>query len=295
MADSAWLAAIFEEHRTHLRGVAYRMLGSFSEAEDAVQESWLRLHRADVADVANPRAWLTTVVSRICLDSLRSRKSRREESLDASPQDPPAPAATHPNPEQEALLADSVGLAMLVVLDRLNAAERIAFVLHDIFDISFEQIAAILGRSTVATRQLASRARRRVHGAESASHADLAQQYGMVEQFLAALRAGDFHALVALLDPDLVVRADAAAGLTAAATEVHGAEHWAKQAITAARGVAFARPALLDGAAGFVVAPRGHLFRALRFTFLNGKIAEIEVYADPARLRRLEIALPSPN
>lgn len=295
MADRAWLAEIFEEHRNHLRGVAYRMLGSFTEAEDAVQESWLRLHRAGVEDVANPRAWLTTVVSRVCLDLLRSRKSRREDALDTSPGDPPAPAATRSNPEQEALLADSVGLALLVVLDRLNTAERIAFVLHDIFDIPFDQIAVILGRSTVATRQIASRARRRVHGAQLASRQDLAEQYQLIHQFLAALRAGDLTTLISLLDPDLIVHADLAAGLPAGATEVRGAEHWAKQAVTFARGAVFARPALVNGTAGVIVAPRGRLFRALQFSFLNGRIAAIQVIADPNHLRALDVALPAEN
>lgn len=295
MADSTWLAGVFEEHRTHLRGVAYRMLGSFSEAEDAVQESWLRMHRAGIEDVSNPRAWLTTVISRVCLDVLRSRKSRREDALDASPQEPPAPHATRSNPEQEALLADSVGLAMLVVLDRLNAAERVAFVLHDIFDLPFEQIAPILGRSPAATRQLASRARRRVHGAEITSRSDFEQQHAVVERFLAALRTGDFNALVSLLDPDLVVHADAVAKAAGTAAEVHGAEQWARQAITAARGAVFARPAMIDGTAGLIVVPRGRLFRAIRFELFNGKIAEIEVIGDPEHLHRLEVTLPSLN
>src|SRR5262245_51274597 len=227
MTEHDYLADRFEEHRAHLRGVAYRMLGSLSEVDDAVQEAWLRLSRSDAADIENLGGWLTTVVARVCLDMLRSRQSRREEPFTA---DAPEPAATGTqggsSPEEEALLADSVGLALLVVLDRLTPAERLAFVLHDMFAVPFEEIAPIVGRSTEAARQLASRARRRVCGGE-APDPDLVRQREVVEAFLAALRAGDFEGLLAVLDPDLVVRAD----MPGAPAEVHGAAIWARGAV----------------------------------------------------------------
>jgi RNA polymerase sigma-70 factor, ECF subfamily len=303
MNEHQWLAEQFEDNRGRLRAVAYRMTGSLSEAEDAVQEAWLRLSRTGAQEIDNLGGWLTTVVARVCLDMLRSRKSRREESLDA-PDAAGAPlpepvAERRSDPEHEALLADSVGLALLVVLDRLAPAERLAFVLHDMFDLDFEEIGAIVGRTPTAARQLASRARRRVRGAdaERAPHPaavssphpalHLGEQRRIVDAFLTALRAGDFQALVALLDPDLVVHAD----VVALPGEVHGAEAWARQAITAAKGAKFARVALVDGAVGAVVAPRGKLFRALRFTFANGRIARIDVVGGREGLAALELAV----
>jgi RNA polymerase sigma factor (sigma-70 family) len=293
---SEWLAEQFEHNRGHLRAVAYRMMGSLSEAEDAVQECWLRLSRAGAEGIDNLSAWLTTVVARVCLDMLRSRQSRREEPLDApgpSGAAPPEPAEARrhrSDPEDEALLADSVGLAVLVVLDRLNPAERLAFVLHDMFDFDFEQIGAVLGRSAVAARQLASRARRRVRGVSPARSRQLTGQRRVVDSFLAALRAGDLPSLVALLDPELVVHADVAALESGAPTLDHGVEAWAQETMATARGARFALPALVEGSVGVVVAPRGRLYLALRFTLANGKIARIDVVGDPERLRALDIA-----
>jgi RNA polymerase sigma factor (sigma-70 family) len=289
MAENDWLAEKFEEKRGHLRGVAYRMLGSLSEAEDAVQEAWLKLNRSDTRDVENLGGWLTTVVARVCLDLLRTRKSRREEALDVHVPEPVATRTLGSNPENEALLADSVGLALLVVLETLDPAERLAFVLHDMFAVPFEEIASIVGRTPAAARQLASRARRRVQGG-SAVAGDLARQRDTVDAFLAALRAGDFEGLIAVLDPDVVVRADATVVGPGGAPEVRGAQTWAKGAVTAARGARFAQAALVNGTVGVVVAPRGRLFRALSFTFRDGKISQIEVIGDPARLRQLELA-----
>jgi RNA polymerase sigma-70 factor (ECF subfamily) len=289
MTERNYLAERFEEHRTHLRGVAYRMLGSGSEVDDAVQESWLRLSRADAAGIDNLGGWLTTVVARVCLDMLRSRQSRCEEPFTP---DGPEPVATGPSgssPEQEALLADSVGLALLVVLDRLTPAERLAFVLHDMFAVPFEEIAPIVGRSAEAARQLASRARRRVRGGE-ASAPDLVRQREVVEAFIAALRGGDFEGLLAVLDPDLVVRADMPAP-SGAPSEIRGAAVWAKGAIVYGHLAQLTRPALVNGAIGVVVAPRGKLVRALRFTIANGKITEIEVIGDPARLGELDVSI----
>ena len=285
------LAEQFEEHRPHLRAVAYRMLGSASEAEDAVQEGWIRLGRTDVGAVDSLRAWLTTVVARVCLDMLRSRTSRREEPFTPDAPEPVATGTRGSSPEQEALLADSVGLALLVVLDRLAPAERLAFVLHDMFAVPFEEIAPIVGRSAEATRQLASRARRRVRGGGAPSpHADLVRQREVVDAFLAALRGGDFEGLLAVLDPDLVVRADLAAP-SGAPAEVRGAAVWAKQAVAFGQLARLVRPALVNGAIGVVMAPRGRLTRALTFTIANGKISEIEVIGDPARLGQLDVAI----
>jgi RNA polymerase sigma factor (sigma-70 family) len=284
MSESHWLAEQFEENRGHLRGVAYRMLGSLSEADDAIQECWLRLSRSDASTIENFRGWLTTVVARICLDMLRSRKSRREEPLDIAA---PEPAA---DPEAESVLADSVGYATLVVLNRLNPAERIAFVLHDLFDVPFEEIARITGRSAEAARQLASRARRRVRGVTTLPESELAQQRSLVENFLTALRSGDSMKLIELLDPAFAVDAtEVPPGVVP--TDIQGAEAWAKQAIKAARGARFARPAMVEGSVGLIVAPRGRLFRALRFTFANGRIAAMEVIGDPERLRSIEISV----
>ena len=270
----------FEDHRDHLRGVAYRMLGSLTEAEDAVQEAWLRLDRAAPSDVANPRGWLTTVVARICLDALRSRASRREEPL--------APRADRPagtDAKQELLLAESVGLALLVVLDRLDPAERIAFVLHDLLDLPFDEVAPIVARTPEAARQLASRARRRVHGG-SPPDGELEGQRHLVASFIAALRQGDVEGLVAVLDPDVVVRAGDETGTV---REVRGARPWATGAVAYGQLANHMAPALIDGAVGLVMAPGGRLMRALRFTFADGRIARGEVIADRARLDALEI------
>src|SRR5262252_1230024 len=291
MAGQEWLAERFEENRSRLRAVAYRMLGSLGEAEDAVQEAWLRLSRSDAGNIENLSAWLTTVVARVCLDVLRSRKSRGEESLGAQPQEPTGKKGARSDPEQEAMLADSVGLALLVVLDRLAPAERVAFVLHDLFGLSFEEIATIVERSPAATRQLASRARRRMQGVAKPPSASLSQQREVIDAFLTALRAGDVEGLMAVLDPDLVVRVDGAAARAGVAQEVRGAQNWAKGAVAFAR---FIRPAticLVDGALGAVLAPGGRLARVLRFTMKDGKIAQIEIFADPARLELLELAV----
>jgi RNA polymerase sigma-70 factor (ECF subfamily) len=290
MEEHEILAQQFEAHRTHLRGVAYRMLGSLSEADDAVQEAWLRLSRADAGEVENLGGWLTTVVARLCLDMLRSHKSRREEPLEANAPEPAAVSQEGTNPEHEVLLADSVGLALLVVLDTLTPAERLAFVLHDLFAVSFDDIASIVGRSPAAVRQLASRARRRVQGAP-APEADLASQRQVVDAFLAALRGGDFDGLLAVLDPDLLVRADMGPGREL--REIRGAQNWARGALAFAQALQFAQPALVGGSVGIVFAPRGRLSRALRFTIEAGKIARVDVIADPERLRELEVAVLS--
>jgi RNA polymerase sigma factor (sigma-70 family) len=296
MDEHDFLAEQFEENRAHLRAVAYRMLGSPSEAEDAVQEAWLRLGRSDTSGVENLRGWLTTVVARVCLDMLRSRTSRREESLG----EPLGARFPDPivgrqeggiDPEHEALLSDSVGLALVVVLETLSPAERLAFVLHDMFSVPFEEIAPIVGRSPAATRQLASRARRRVRGAAPVPDADLARQREVVNAFLAAARGGDFDALVEVLDPDVVLRADSGAVRVGASTsrEIRGAPAVARRA---AKGRArAARPALVNGAVGVVVAPRGRLLMVLGFTISGGKIVEIDVVADPERLRQLDLAV----
>jgi RNA polymerase sigma-70 factor (ECF subfamily) len=283
-----WLTGQFEEHRPRLRGVAYRMLGSLAEADDAVQEAWLRLNRADAGAVENLGGWLTTVVSRVCLDMLRSRTSRREESIDAAGSVQPAAGS---DPEQEALMADSVGLALLVVLDTLSPAERLAFVLHDLFAVPFEDIASIVHRTPEAARQLASRARRRVRGSANVSSADLASQREVVSQFLAALRAGDVEGLVAVLDPDLVVRVDAAAATSGRAVEVHGARTWATGAVAFAHLAQVTQLALVNGAVGLVLAPGGRLSRVLRVAIAGGKVAQLDIIADPERLRALDLAV----
>ena len=288
MDDLDGLAARFEASRPHLRAVAYRMLGSATEAEDAVQEAWLHLSRGGADAVDNLGGWLTTVVARICLDMLRSRKSRREEPLDAGVLADTGAAA---NPENEALLADSVGLAMLVVLDTLAPAERIAFVLHDMFDLPFGQIADITGRSPAAARQLASRARRRVKGPSPASDAGLARQREVVAAFLAASRDGDFEALVAVLDPEVELRADVAAVPPGLPRRVTGAVAVASQGLAFRGRARYARLALVNGAVGLVFAPRGKLVLALRLTVARDRITEIDVVADPARLRALDLAV----
>src|SRR6266540_3860908 len=288
MDEPDWLAERFEAHRARLRAVAYRMLGSLTEAEDAVQEAWLRLSRQDAGRIENLDAWLTTVVARVCLNMLR--KARREEPLDGHVPDPIVSAEGGIDPEEEALLADSVGLALLVVLDTLPPAERLAFVLHDMFDVPFEEIGPVVGRSPVAARQLASRARRHIKGAAPVPDADLTRQREVVEAFLAAARDGDFEALVAVLDPDVVLRADAGAVPAGASRVVRGAEAVAQQALAFAGLGPFARPALVNGAAGIVAAPGGRLAAVLGFTVARGRIVEIDILADPARLSQLDLA-----
>ena len=297
MDEQGWLIERFEENRPRLRGVAYRMLGSLSEAEDAVQEAWLRLNRTDAGTVENLGGWLTAVVSRVCLDMLRTRKSRREEPIGAQATEPIVVRGEGNDPEGEAVLADSVGVALLVVLDTLTPAERLAFVLHDLFALPFDEIGSIVGRSPDAARQLASRARRRVRGAPASSDAGRARQREVVEAFLRAARAGDLQGLLAVLDPDAAIRIDAAARIDAPAAEagtareVRGASTWAKQFIALSRGLRFVQPALINGSVGLILAAGGKLSRALTFTFSNAKVTQVEVIADPARLRDLDIAV----
>jgi RNA polymerase sigma-70 factor (ECF subfamily) len=283
-----WLAARFEGQRTRLRALAYRLLGSSSEAEDAVQEAWLRLSRTDASAVENLGGWLTTVVARVCLDMLRSRRSRREDSLDARMSEPVGRGEAGTDPEQEVLLADSVGPALLVVLETLGPAERVAFVLHDVFGVPFDEIAPIVGRPSGAARQLASRARRRVRGAATVPQADFARQRKVVTAFLAAARGGDFEALLAVLDPDVVLRADPSAVRVGAAPEVRGA---AAVAGTFAGRARAARPALVDGAVGLVWPARGRPRVVFGFTFAAEKIVAVELVADPERLRRLDLTV----
>lgn len=293
MGDKNWLAERFEDNRGHLRAVAYRMLGSLSEADDAVQETWLRLSRSVADEIENLGGWLTTVVGRVCLDMLRSRQSRREEPIETRVPEPGASPAAASDPEQEALLADSVGLALLVVLDRLAPAERVAFVLHDVFAVPFEEIASIVGRTPSAARQLASRARRRVQGESTPPKPHLQEQREVVTAFLTALRAGDFDGLVAALDPDVVARVDAAAASPGRPREVRGALNWARGAIAFSQMARFVQPALINGSPGLVWAPRGRLRRVLTFTIRNRKITEVNVIGDPARLRQFDLAVLS--
>jgi RNA polymerase sigma factor (sigma-70 family) len=290
MDDQEWLAERFEEHRTHLRAVAYRMLGSLSEADDAVQEAWLRLSRSDADGIENLGGWLTTVVSRVALNMLRSRRTRREEPIDVRVADPIVSRAEGMDPEHEALVADSVGLALLVVLDSLAPAERLAFVLHDMFGVPFDEIAPIVDRSPAAARQLASRARRRVRGSAPVPDPDLTRQREVVDAFFAAARDGDFEALVAVLDDDVVLRSDGGAGRPGATMVVRGAREVAGRALTYARLSPFVRPALVNGAVGVVVAPRGRPFSVMGFTVTGGRIVAIDGLNDPARLRRLDLA-----
>jgi RNA polymerase sigma-70 factor (ECF subfamily) len=285
--EQVWLVERFAQHRPHLRAVAYKMLGSLTEADDAVQEAWLRLSRADAGQIENLGGWLTTVVARVCLNMLQSGKSRHEQSLEAvHVPDPIVSAEDDTNPEHEALLGDSVGLALLVVLDSLAPPERLAFVLHDIFAVPFDEVAPIVGRSSAATRQLASRARRRVRGHPIEPDVDLSRQREVVDAFLAAAREGDFDALLQVLDPDVVLRADAGA-LSPASTELRGARAVAQGARTFAHLARLARPAIVNGAAGFVVVQRGRPFSVAGFTVKDGKINEIDILADAARLRQL--------
>jgi RNA polymerase sigma factor (sigma-70 family) len=291
MDENEWLVDQFEAHRPHLQGVAYRMLGSLSEADDAVQETWLRFSRSDTSGVANLGGWLTTVVARVCLDMLRSRKSRREQPLGAEVADPIQSRANRIDPEREAQLADSVGLALLVVLETLSPAERLAFVLHDIFAVPFDEIAPIVGRSPTAARKLASRARRRVQGADTVRDADLSRQREIVEAFLAASRRGDFEALLAVLDPDVLLRADRAAVPPGTPREVRGATAVARNALAASRRARVSQLGLVDGAVGIILAPRGRLFLVMAFTITHGKIVAIDVIANPERLHRLDLAV----
>jgi RNA polymerase sigma factor (sigma-70 family) len=287
------LAERFEAQRGHLRSVAYRMLGSLSEAEDAVQEAWLRLERVDADDVANLGGWLTTVVSRVCLDMLRSRAARREELVGAQmpDADPNSGSVPPSDPEHEAVLADSVGRALLVVLDRLGPDERIAFVLHDMFAVPFDEIAPIVDRTPATAKKLASRARQRVRGIPAVSGTELTRHRRMVEAFLAASRAGDLNAILAILAPDVVRRGDAVALSDGRPLELRGAQDVAKEIVIIGRHVRFADPALIDGAVGVLVAPQGRLQLVLAITIEGDRISAYELIADPARLRSLELAV----
>jgi RNA polymerase sigma factor (sigma-70 family) len=297
MEETQWLADRFQEHRGHLRAVAYRMLGSLAEADDAVQDTWLRVSRAGTDEVENLRGWLTTITARVCLNMLRSRKVRRETPVGAHVPDPVITTDGQLQPEEEALLADSVGLALQVVLDTLTPAERLAFVLHDMFDLPFEEIAPMVGRTPTAARQLASRARRRVKGAETpVPDPDVARQHEVVDAFLTAAREGDFNALVAVLDPDVVLRIDAGDTRPTASMAIRGADAVAHQALTgltsALRAAAVRLyPALVNGAAGVIVTVRGRPFTVMGFTIVNGKIAEIDAIGDPERVRTLTAAV----
>ena len=296
MDEHDLLAERFEEHRARLGAVAYRMLGSPTEAEDAVQEAWLRLSRSGASGIENLGGWLTTVVARVCLDALRSRRSRREMPMGEARvgryvPDPIVGREDRTNPEHEALLAASVGPALLVVLETLTPAERLSFVLHDVFGVPFWEIASIVGRSPTAARQLASRARRRVRGGAAAPDADPARQREVVDAFLTASREGDFGALLAVLDPDVVLRIDGGAVRAGLSREVRGARAAAEQTLTFSRLSPFVRPALVNGAAGVVVAPHGRPFAVMGFTVRRGKIVRIDVLADPARLRRLGLTV----
>jgi RNA polymerase sigma-70 factor (ECF subfamily) len=286
-----WLAERFEEHRPRLRAVAYRMLGATGEADDAVQEAWLRVSRAGAGDVDNLQAWLTTVVARVCLNQLRTRERRREAPLDVHVPDPIISPESGLDPEQEALLADSVGLALFVVLETLTPAERLSFVLHDMFAVPFDDIAGLIDRSPAATRQLASRARRRVRGQAPAPDPDLRRQRDVVDAFFAASRAGDFEALVAVLHPDVVLRSDGGATRPRLTRVVHGAETVARQAFGGSRVPANVRPALVNGAAGVVVEVRGRPFVVMAFTVAGGRIAAIDVLSDPERLAVLDLTV----
>lgn len=290
MDEREWLAHRFEEHRSHLQAVAYRMLGSVNEAEDAMQEAWIRAFPAETSGIENMREWLTTIVARVCLNMLRSRRSRREDYSLRVP-DPVVSFDDHVDPEHEALLADSVGLALLVVLDQLAPAERLAFVLHDMFAVPFDDIATLLDRSPAAARQLASRGRRRVHGAPEPD-ADLTRQRAVVQAFFAASRDGDFEALVAVLDPDVELRIDGGLLRADASLVLGGADAVAAHASTYSKLYPFVRPALVNGAAGAVIAPRGRPFSVMAFTVKDGKIAAIDALLDPERLAQLDVTPP---
>ncbi|MFH9228724.1 RNA polymerase sigma factor SigJ [Streptomyces lydicus] len=291
MNDHEWLAERFEENRSHLRAVAYRMLGSLSEAEDAVQEAWLRLNRSGADEVENLGGWLTTVVGRVCLDQLRMRKARREDPLEVRVPEPVVLRADPADPEHQALLADSVGLALLVVLETLSPVERLAFVLHDMFAMPFDEIAPIVDRTPAAARQLASRARRRVQGNVPASDPDPARRREVVDAFLAASRGGDFEALLAVLDPDVLLRADAGAASDGLTKLVRGARAVAEQALTFSRFALAGRPALVNGEPGLVTTQDRQPFSVMGFTVAHGRIVEINILADPARLRRVDLTI----
>jgi RNA polymerase sigma-70 factor (ECF subfamily) len=303
MVEKDWLTERFEENRPRLRAVAYRMLGSLSEAEDAVQEAWLRLRRIDSTTIEHLGGWLTTVVSRVCLDVLRSRKLRREEPIGPQVVEPSALRGEGADPEGEALLADSVGVALLVVLETLTPAERLAFVLHDLFDMPFDEIGPIVGRSPGAAKQLASRARLRVRGSPTPTDTGRARQREVVEAFLKAVRAGDVEGLLAVLDPDAVIHIDAVArvdGVTRVDVspaevgkprELTGASLWAPQFLALSRGMRSVQPALINGSVGLIFAPRGKLTRVLTFTVSDDKLTRVEVIADPVHFRQLDIAV----
>jgi RNA polymerase sigma factor (sigma-70 family) len=292
MDEHDWLAQQFEIHRTRMRAVAYRMLGSLCEADDAVQEAWMHLSRSDTSGIQNLGGWLTTVVARICLDMLRARTSRREEPLGAYVPDPIVSRADALDPEHQALLADSVGLALLVVLNTLSPAERLAFVLHDIFAVPFDEIAPLVGRTASAARQLASRARRRVRGATTVPDTDLTRQRAVVDAFLAAARGGDFEALLAVLDPEVVLRADRGGVVAGASRDVRGARAVAEQALSFSQLAQFAQRALVNGAEGIVAwLPGGRPFAVMGFTVRRDKIVEIDILADPTRLRQLDLTV----
>ena len=290
MGEHEWLAERFEANRPRLRAVAYRMLGSLSEADDAVQEAWLRASRAGAIGVENMGGWLTTIVARVCLNMLQSRKSKREEPLDVRVPDPVVSRPDGTDPEHEALLADSVGLALLVVLETLQPAERLAFVLHDVFAVPFKDIAPIVERSPTAARQLASRARRRVQGATPIPDPDLNRQREVVDAFAKAARAGDFEGLLAVLDPNVILRADGGKVLPRVSTVLRGAAAVAGQALTYSGAARFTRPVLVNGAPGFVVFARGEPFAVGGFTVKDGKIVEMDILADPERLRKLDLS-----
>ena len=291
MTEPDWLVAGFEQNRARLRGVAYRMLGSLAEADDAVQETWLRLNRSDAGDIGNLAGWLTTVLARVCLNMLRSRTTRREQSLDAHVPDPIISRADGTNPEDEALLADSVGLALQVVLETLAPAERLAFVLHDMFGLPFDEIAPMVGRSPAAARQLASRARRRVRGAGvQVSGSDVTRQREIADAFFAAAHRGDFDALVAVLAPDVVARIDGGTARPDASGVLRGAAAVAGQTLTMALPSAPKRPILVNGAAGVVITLAGRPVAVIGFTISGGKITELNAITDPARLARLDLA-----
>jgi RNA polymerase sigma factor (sigma-70 family) len=291
MSSKQWQAEEFERSRAHLRAVAQRMLGSAAEADDAVQEAWFRLNRTDTSDVENMRGWLTTVVSRICLDMLRSRQARREDLVEGWPDEPLVSLFEDENhPEHEALMADSVGLAMLVVLDTLSPAERLAFVLHDMFGVSFEEIAPVVQRSVVATRQLASRARRRVRGAEGPPSDDLGRQREVVEAFLQASRDGDFEALVSVLDPEIVFRGDPGRSTIPVPLEVRGAEQVANVVLERGRPFArFGRPAIVEGKPGIVAVLPDRIQALVAMTIVGGRVREMKLLVDPEKLSRVRL------
>lgn len=291
MEEREWLTERFQQHRSHLRGVAYQMLESVSEADDALQEAWLRIRDQDPRSVQNMQAWLTTIVGRVCLNMLRARRARREEFSDVYVPDPVVSLEDSLDPEQEALVADSVGLALLVVLDALTPPERLAFVLHDVFGVPFADIAAVLHRSEAAAQQLASRARRRVHGSPKPDP-DLARQREVIDAFFAASRDGDFDALVAVLDPDVELRIDGGVVREETSLILRGAEAVAAYTSNYSKLYPFVRPAFVNGAAGAVVAPAGRVFSVMAFAVTNGKITQIDALVDPERLGQLNLTIP---